>query len=301
MSATLMIMAAGMGSRYGGNKQIDGMGPNNEILMEYSIYDAIEAGFTKVIFILKDGMKEDFHKNWGEKIARKIEVAYAIQSFDNLPGNYTVPAERVKPFGTVHAILSAKNIVKEPFAVINADDYYGKESFQLIYNHLQNIATEKEACMAGYYLKNTISKHGHVTRGVCKTDEKGILTSIEETYEIRAFEDGTIRDTYHNPEGNVLEPTSPVSMNFFGFTPWLLEKAEEHLIKFLENIPDGNIKAEYVLPTLVDDLMKYEGLKVKVIPTSATWFGVTYKEDRPIVVGKLQALHNDGSYPSPLL
>lgn len=301
MSATLMIMAAGMGSRYGGNKQIDGMGPNGEILMEYSIYDAIEAGFTKVVFILKEGMKEDFHKKFGEKIARKIEVAYATQSFENLPGNYKVPDNRTKPFGTVHAILSAKHIINEPFAVINADDYYGKESFQLIYQALQNIAPEKEACMAGYYLKNTISDHGHVTRGVCITDAHGFLQSIKETYEIKAFPDGTIRDTHCNPQGDILDPANPVSMNFFGFTPWILEKGEKLLIRFLNQIAESDIKAEYVLPTMVDDLMNQEGLKVKVIPTSATWFGVTYQEDRPIVVGKLQELHNNGAYPETLL
>lgn len=301
MSATLMIMAAGMGSRYGGEKQIDGMGPNGEILMEYSIYDAIEAGFTKVIFILKAGMKDDFHKKFGEKIARKIEVAYAIQSFQNLPGDYKVPPERTKPFGTVHAVLSAKELVNEPFAVINADDYYGKESFHLIYQALQNIAPEKEACMAGYYLKNTISNHGHVTRGVCITDSSNILQSIKETYEIQPFPDGTIRDTYYNPQGDILDPLSPVSMNFFGFTPWILEKGESLLIDFLNQIEDGNLKAEYVLPTMVDDLMKKEGLKVRVIPTNSTWFGVTYQEDRPVVVGKLQELHNNGSYPAALL
>lgn len=182
MSATLLIMAAGMGSRYGGNKQIDSMGPNGEILLEYSIYDAIEAGFTKVIFVLKDGMKEDFHKNFGERIARKIEVAYAIQSFDNLPGNYKIPEERTKPFGTVHAVLSAKNIISEPFAVINADDYYGKESFKLMYDQLQIIPSEKAAVMCGYYLKNTVSKFGHVTRGVCLTNKNSELTSRVETY-----------------------------------------------------------------------------------------------------------------------
>lgn len=301
MSATLLIMAAGMGSRYGGDKQIDGMGPNGEILMEYSIYDAIEAGFTKVVFILKEGMKDDFHKKFGERIARKIEVAYAIQSFANLPGNYKIPEGRTKPFGTVHAILSAKGIVNEPFAVINADDYYGKESFHLIYNELQNINPEKAACMAGYYLKNTISAHGHVTRGVCITDKNNMLKSIKETYEIQAFPDGTIRDTYLNPQGDILDPLSPVSMNFFGFTPWILEKGEKLLIAFLNHIEEGNIKAEYVLPTMVDDLMKKEGLQVKVVPTSATWFGVTYQEDRPIVVGKLQELHNSGAYPARLL
>lgn len=299
MSATLVIMAAGMGSRYGGNKQIDGMGPNGEILMEYSVYDAIEAGFTKVIFVLKEGMQEDFHKNFGEKIARKIEVGYAIQSFNNLPGNYKIPKDRIKPFGTVHAVLSAKELIQEPFAVINADDYYGKESFQLMYNALQDLS-ESKACMIGYYLKNTISKFGHVTRGICKTSY-GKLDSIKETYEIRSFEDGTIRDTFENPSGTILDPNSVVSMNFFGFHQSILKDCERLLIKFLNNIPDGNIKAEYVLPTMADELMKENKLEITVIPTNAVWFGVTYKEDKPIVMSKLQELHNVGAYPQILI
>ncbi len=301
MSATLLIMAAGMGSRYGGNKQIDAMGPNGEILMEYSIYDAIEAGFTKVIFVLKDGMKEEFHKNFGEKIARKVEVLYAIQSFENLPGNYKVPSERTKPFGTVHAVLSAKNLINEPFAVINADDYYGNHSFGQMYNALKNLKNDNDACMIGYYLKNTVSKNGHVTRGVCILNDDSTLRDIKETYEIRIFPDGSIRDTFNNPEGDLLDPNSVASMNFFGFTPWMLERAEEYLINFLNNIKEGDIKAEFVLPTLVDMLMKEKNMIVKVVPTNDAWFGVTYKEDKPIVMSKLQALHNEGLYPQKLI
>lgn len=299
MSATLVIMAAGMGSRYGGNKQIDGMGPNGEILMEYSVYDACEAGFTKVVFVLKEGMQDEFHKRFGEKIARKIEVAYAIQSFENLPGNYVVPKDRVKPFGTVHAVLSAKNVINEPFAVINADDYYGKESFQLMYDALQKLRPNK-ACMIGYYLKNTISKNGHVTRGICQI-KNNKLVSIKETYQIKSFDDGTIRDTFEDPKGIVLDPNSMSSMNFFGFHPSILADAENLLITFLQNISAENIKAEYVLPTMVDDLMKQDKLEIEVIPTNATWFGVTYKEDKPIVVGKLRELHNAGAYPHVLI
>lgn len=301
MSATLLIMAAGMGSRYGGNKQVDSMGPNGEILMEYSIYDAQEAGFTKVVFVLKDGMQEDFHKKFGEKIARSIEVAYAIQSFDNLPGNYIVPKDRVKPFGTVHAVLAAKNIINEPFAVINADDYYGKESFQQMYDALQTLENGKQACMIGYYLKNTVSKHGHVTRGVCQTNKNNYLEKIVETYQITCFDDGTLRDTYNNPDGDILDPNSVASMNFFGFHQDVFTLLEKHLIQFLNNIKPEEIKAEYVLPTFVDDAMKTDNLNVKVIPTNSAWFGVTYKEDKPIVQSKLRQLHNEGSYPSPLL
>lgn len=301
MSATLLIMAAGMGSRYGGSKQVDAMGPHGEILMEYSIYDAVEAGFTKVVFVLKNGMEESFHENFGRKIARKVEVSYAFQTFESLPDNYKVPENRVKPYGTVHAVLCAKDLINEPFAVINADDFYGKESFQIMYGALQNLEDVNDSCMVGYYLKNTVSKNGHVTRGVCSLNADKTLKGIEETYEIRCFPDRTIRDTFNNPDGKILDSNCVVSMNFFGFTPWIFDMCEKYLSTFLKNTDPANIKSEYVLPTMVDELMHNENMKVAVLPTEASWFGVTYKEDKPTVVAHLQSLHNDGSYPENLM
>lgn len=300
MDKTLVIMAAGMGSRYGGDKQIDGMGPHNEVLMLYSIYDAVNAGFTKVVFIIKHSFEKRFKELVGDVVKNKVKVEYAYQELDDLPGGCTVPAERTKPLGTVQALLSAKNVVNEPFAVINADDYYGVPAFATMVEHLEKLAPEKQACMVGYYLKNTVSENGHVTRGVCGVDDHNHLTSVTETYKIQPFPDGTIRDTEKDPAGVVLDPNCLVSMNFFGFTPWLFAKAEERLIGFLKSLTPADLKAEYVLPTLVDQLMHEDGLKVDMLTTDAVWFGVTYKEDKPYVQEELKKMHQAGVYPEKL-
>ena len=300
MDKTLVIMAAGMGSRYGGNKQIDGMGPHNEVLMLYSIYDAVKAGFTKVVFIIKHDFEERFRELVGDVVKNKIKVEYAFQELSDLPQGCTIPAERTKPLGTVQAVLAAKKLIHEPFAVINADDYYGTTAFKTMVEHLDKLAPEKQACMVGYYLKNTVSEHGHVTRGVCAVDAQGQLTSVTETYKIQPFPDGTIRDTEKDPNGVMLDPDSLVSMNFFGFTPWLLEKGEEYLTAFLKALSPSELKAEYVLPVLVDQLMHKEGLKVDVLSTDAVWFGVTYQEDKPYVQAELKKMHDAGVYPDKL-
>lgn len=300
MEKTLLIMAAGMGSRYGGNKQIDGMGPHGEILMLYSVYDALEAGFTKVVFVIKHDFEAQFKALVGPQLQGKIAVEYAFQDLHDLPQGYSVPAERTKPLGTVQAVLSAKDLIHEPFAVINADDYYGKDAFHQISKQLEALQPQHEACMPGYYLKNTVSENGHVTRGVCSVDSNGKLTGITETYKIQCFPDGTIRDTETNPEGTVLNPDSLVSMNFFGFTPWIFQVAEKRFTDFLSALTPADLKAEYVLPVLVDQLMHEEGLSMDVLPTPAVWFGVTYHEDKPHVQAALQQMHDNGDYPATL-
>ena len=301
MKTTLLIMAAGLGSRYGGNKQIDRIGPHGEILMEYSIYDALEAGFDKVVFVIRESMDKVFREMIGDKIAQKVEVQYAYQEYDSLPAGFTPPAGRTKPYGTVHAVLVAKDVINEPFAVINADDYYGKDAFKAMADCLHRMQGRREAAsMVAYYLKNTISENGTVTRGVCDTDAAGHLAKVTETYKIKRDADGVIKDFENDPAGVPLQEDALVSMNFWGFTPWYFETAEEHLSAFL-NDPEGNpLKKEYVLPALVDQLMHEIGLQVEVLETNAVWFGITYHEDKAIVQAALKALHDKGDYPDCL-
>lgn len=300
MKTTLLIMAAGLGSRYGGNKQIDHIGPNGEILLEYSIHDAIAAGFDKVVFVIKRSMDETFRQLIGDKIAAKAEVRYAYQEYDSLPGGFTAPEGRTKPYGTVHAVACAKDFIQEPFAVINADDYYGKDAFQAMADSLRRMQGKRNtASMVAYYLRNTVSENGHVTRGVCETDAEGNLVKVTETYKIMPFKDGTIRDLETDPAGRILDPNALVSMNFWGFTPWFFEAAERELISFLEGEGDP-MKKEYALPTLVDKLMHTDGLRVEVLSTHAVWFGVTYREDKEYVASELQKLHARGDYPAKL-
>ncbi len=300
MDKTLVIMAAGMGSRYGGNKQIDGMGPHNEVLMLYSIYDAVKAGFNKVVFIIKHDFEARFKEAVGDVVKDTVKVEYAFQDINVLPQGCTVNPERTKPLGTVHAVLSAKDLIHEPFAVLNADDYYGVPAFKIMADHLEKLNEKNHACMVGYYLKNTISENGHVTRGICELDDNSQLVSVTETYKIQPFKDGTIRDTENDPNGVILNPESLVSMNFFGFTPWMFETAEEHFVSFLKGLSQDEMKKEYVLPVLVDQLMHEDSLKVDVLSTDAVWFGVTYQEDKPFVQAQLKKMHEDNVYPEKL-
>ena len=235
MKAALVIMAAGMGSRYGGSKQVDGIGPDGEILMEYSIYDAIRAGFTKVVFIIKPEMRELVEMLCGRRVAgmtavdgSPVEVCYAYQDFSSVPAFYSIPTERTKPFGTGHAVLCARSCVGEPFIVINADDYYGVDAFRVIYEELGRLEAESEATMVGYRLDKTVSEHGSVTRGVCHVTD-GKLDRVVETFKLTVFPDGTIRDVDKNPEGDVYAPDTPVSMNFWGFTPWIFKIGRAHV------------------------------------------------------------------------
>ncbi len=300
MGATLLIMAAGMGSRYGGNKQVDGLGPNNEILMEYSIYDAIRAGFDHVVFVIKPGMKDLLAGICGDRIAKKVKVDYVYQDFSSIPSFYQIPAERTKPFGTVHAVLMGKGVINQPFCVLNADDYYGVSAFQTAYDHLQKQAAQGEGAMVGYMLKNTVSKNGTVSRGVCKADDKGNLTEVVETLKIKLCENGEIRDIDNGEPGVLLDPQAPSSMNFWCFSPWMFDELEAYFHKFLKGLAPDAIKAEALLPVFVDDMMKAGKMSVKVLTTDAQWFGVTYKEDKPNVQASLKALHDSGVYPASL-
>ena len=306
MKAALVIMAAGMGSRYGGNKQVDGIGPDGEILMEYSIYDAIRAGFTKVVFIIKSDMKALMENLCGRRVANmtaadgsKVEVCYAFQDFSSIPAFYTIPAERTKPFGTAHAVLCARELLHEPFIVINADDYYGVDAFRVIYEELGRLKAEGEGTMVGYRLDKTVSEHGSVTRGVCHVTA-GRLDKIVETFKLTVFPDGTIRDVDKNPEGDAYPPETPVSMNFWGFTPWIFTKLEEYFHAFLRALPEGELKKECLLPGLVGDLIERGELRVSVLHSDAKWFGMTYHEDKEMVAAALRALHEAGVYPPTL-
>ena len=237
----------------------------------------------------------------GDKLSSKIKVEYAFQEYDSLPGGFQAPADRTKPYGTVHAVLCARALIQEPFAVINADDYYGKDAFRAMAGSLKRLQTaQNTASMVAYYLKNTVSENGHVTRGVCSTDSEGHLIKVTETYKILPFPDGTIRDINDDPNGVLLNPEALVSMNFWGFAPSFFDEAEKYLTSFL-NAPDGDpLKKEYVLPAMVDTMMRQDGLKVEVLSTTAVWFGITYKEDKAYVMNKLKELHDNGSYPPAL-
>ncbi len=302
MKAALVIMAAGLGSRYGGNKQVDGVGPNGEILMEYSIYDAIRAGFTKIVFIIKPGMEEMMRRICGDYVARRtaadgsrVEVCYAVQDFSGVPDFYQVPPQREKPFGTGHAVLCARPYVSEPFCVINADDYYGVDAYRKIYEKLQKLPRQGAAAMVGYLLKNTVSERGTVSRGVCRV-ENGRLLGIKETLKIRLEKDGTIAD---EAEG-VLAGDTVVSMNFWGFAPSFFEELEKFFYDFLCNEAGENIKAECMLPSLVGKLIGEGRLEVSVLQSGDRWFGMTYHEDRLAVAQELKRLHESGVYPGSL-
>ena len=289
MKATLVIMAAGMGSRYGGEKQTDGIGPHGEAIMEYSVYDAVRAGFHKIVFIIKPGMEPTIRALCGDRIetmhtpqGEPVEVAYAVQDFSSIPAFYTIPPERKKPFGTVHAALCARDVVREPFAIINADDYYGVSAYETILQKLLTLKPTGEGAMVGYRLKNTVSDNGTVSRGVCQLDS-GSLRKVKETLKIKKYPDGRITDTENPAQEVPLDPESVVSMNFWGFTPWIFEEMEAYFHTFLRELAPEEQKAECLLPVLVDRLITAGRLDVAVLHTDAVWFGVTYQEDRPVV------------------
>lgn len=295
--AALVVMAAGMASRYGGNKQIEGMGPNGEILMEYSIYDAIRAGFTKVVFIIKRDMLQTMKALCGDRLEKQIEVCYAFQDFESLPAFYDVPAERVKPYGTVHAVLCAREFIREPFAVINADDYYGVESFQQMYAYLVSAHADSEAAMMGYRLRNTVSRHGTVTRGLCRV-EGDRLVGVREAKRICRRDDETIEEISDDAHPEVLDPDAPVSMNFWGFPKEIFPAMQDYFETFLRRAAHDDLTCECLLPVMVDRMIRADRLCVHVLETPAAWFGVTYKEDRPHVVAALRALHDRKVYPA---
>ncbi len=299
----LVIMAAGIGSRYGGGiKQLEHVGPSGEIIMDYSIYDAIQAGFNKVVFIIRRDLEKDFKEIIGNRIEKQIEVEYVYQELDALPSGFTKPEERVKPWGTGQAVLCCKDVIKEPFAVINADDYYGKEAFVKVHDYLANAdinGTENNYCMAGFVLGNTLSDNGIVTRGVCKVDGNGNLTNVEETFAIER--DGDIAVGKNGAGEKVtLDLDSSVSMNMWGFTPNFLNELETGFVEFLKGITENEIKAEYLLPEVVGKMLRENRANVKVLKTNDKWFGVTYKEDKEMVVNSINALVAEGKYPSKL-
>ncbi len=301
MKTTLLIMAAGLGSRYGGDKQIDKIGPNGEILLEYSIFDAVAAGFDKIVFVIKRSMDAAFRAQIDAKVRGKAEVHYVYQEYDSLPDGFVPPEGRTKPYGTVHAVLAASDVIQEPFAVINADDYYGKDAFVAMADSLRRMRGKTNAAsMVAYYLRNTVSENGEVTRGVCETDQAGNLVKVTETYKIKPFPDGTIRDLESDPNGRLLDADALVSMNFWGFTPWLFEVGKRELSAFLRDGAGDPMKKEFVLPTLVDRLMHTDGLTVEVLSTRAVWFGMTYQADKPYVASELKKLHDAGAYPERL-
>lgn len=292
-STTLVIMAAGMGSRFGGGiKQLEPMGPNGEIIMDYSIYDAIEAGFNKVVFVTRKDLLETFKEVIGNRIEKVIPVEYVFQEIEDVPDGYEVPAGRTKPWGTGQAILACKGTVNDPFLVINADDYYGKTAFKLIHDYLVSEHTSDKKydfCMAGFILGNTLSDNGAVTRGICVVDDNEHLIGVNETGGIVKTANGAACD---DKDGNQVacDPKSHVSMNMWGFTPDFLDELEAGFKEFLSNIKEGDIKAEYLLPTIVDQLIKSGQADVSVLETQDKWFGVTYKEDKPVVVESIKKL-----------
>ena len=305
MKATLVVLAAGLGSRFGGYKQIEGFGPSGEILLEYSVYDAIQAGFSKIVFIIKPEMQETMEKLVLSKVrgtvakdGTPVELCCVYQDYTSIPSFYHVPAGRTKPFGTGHALLCARSCVQEPFAILNADDYYGPQALQEMYNALCALGSG-QAAMVGYLLKNTVSRFGTVTRGVC-SHKNGFLTDVKETFGIRLLSDGTIRDTATSDPGVVLDPDAVVSMNFWGFTPEIFDEAQKYFDLFLRDLAPDEIKKEYLLPVLVDMLIKKGVLSVRMLKTDSVWFGVTYREDQPYVERELRRLHKAGVYPSRL-
>ena len=300
MKPTLFVLAAGMGSRYGGLKQLDGLGPNGETIMDYSIFDAIRGGFGKLVFVIRKDFEQDFRDKVLSKYEGHIPTELVFQAIDNLPEGFTAPAERTKPWGTNHAVLMGKDVIKEPFAVINADDFYGRDAFAVMGKWLSELpeGSTGKYSMVGFRICNTLSENGSVARGVCSKNEKDLLTGVVERTEIMRV-DGTI--CYKDEEGNwqpVGEQT-PVSMNFWGFTPDYFKYSEEQFVDFLKANADKP-KAEYFIPLVVDNLINRGEATCEVLDTTAKWFGVTYAADRPATVEKIKSLVDAGEYPNKL-
>lgn len=300
MSPTLLILAAGIGSRFGGLKQAEGVGPSGEAILDYSIYDAIHAGFKKVVFVIRRDILEDMQRIFFDKWKDKIEVDYVFQEVDDLPGGQRLTVDRTKPWGTGHAIWVAKNKVKEPFCVINADDFYGRRSYELAAAFLSDMDNllQGRYVLIGYILKNTLSEHGYVSRAECQTDENNLLKSITERLKIKRAGEKVI---YEDEDGNTREihEDTVVSMNIWGFMPSLFEHLEREMLLFLKDNA-SSLKAEFLLPNVIDKLIKTGEVDIPVLPTDSQWFGMTYKEDLEIVRGKLAELVGKGVYPTPI-
>ena len=299
-SVTLLVLAAGMGSRYGGLKQLDSVGPNGETVIDYSVFDAIRAGFNKVVFIIREDFKEEFKLSIGEKFQDRIEVEYAFQKLDELPPGYTIPNDRTKPWGTGHAILSAMQTVRDPFAVINADDFYGQLAYQQIYNYLSETpvdALPANYCMVGYPLKNTLSEHGSVSRGICSVSEDDKLNSVRELTHIVKKHSEIFNEV--NGEKESLTGDEVVSMNMWGFSPQVFIQLERLFSEFLkENL--NVLSSEFYIPFAVDNLIQSGTATVEVLETTEKWFGVTYQEDKVQVQKAILSLIQYGDYPSSI-
>jgi len=298
---TLVVMAAGLGSRYGGVKQVEKMGPGGEILMEYAIYDALKSGFDHVVLIIKPSMEQDVRELFGDRIEARtgLKIDYAFQEPERFTEGYAIPPERVKPFGTVHAVLCARDVIDSPFAVMNADDYYGRTALETISHALSRLEDAKHAVMVTYQLQNTVSPFGTVTRGVCEV-ENGLLRKVRETYKIKLCDDGSIRDTSQGEDGPILAPDALVSMNLWGWHPDILDVMEQYFRTFILNIAPGDIKAECLLPIMMDELTGKGEIETAVLSTPDRWFGITYQEDKPGVQQALRDLHAAGTYPETL-
>ena len=300
----LVIMAAGIGSRFGGGiKQLEPVGQGGEIIMDYSIHDALEAGFDRIVFVIRHDLEKDFREVIGDRIEKIAPVSYAFQELDDIPSGFTVPQDRKKPWGTGQAVLSVRDIVNEPFLVINADDYYGKEVFKKIHDYMTGDMDENapvyDICMGGFILANTLSDNGGVTRGVCEVGEDEILRAVRETYNIIKTADGL---TASDKEGNpvTVREDQHVSMNMWGLTPAFIKELERGFPEFLSGLKEGELKSEYLLPTIIDQMIKDGRARVKVLETRDHWFGVTYKEDKEGVAESIRALISQGVYPEKL-
>jgi NDP-sugar pyrophosphorylase family protein len=293
---SLVVLAAGMGSRYGGLKQMDSFGPNGETIIDYSLYDAHRAGFTHVVFIIREYFADKFKEAFDPKLEGLMKVDYVYQELNNLPGEYSFPADRDKPWGTGHAVWVANSVVKGPFAVINADDYYGPEAYVTLYEFLTSTREQEEYSVVGYKLANTLSEHGTVNRGVCKKDSDGYLASIEECKQIGRNADGVI--SYPGDDGSVheLTPDTPVSMNMWGFYPSYFDFFEKDFDLFFQSFGQ-ELKSEYYIPSLIDSLIRSGERRTQVLECDAEWFGVTYREDKEFVSARLNALLDEGVYP----
>ena len=295
-----MILAAGMGSRYGGMKQVDPFGPSGETITDYSIYDALRAGFDRVVFVISPKMEEDFRTSYIRKFPSGVEVDYVIQSIEDIPEGYTLPGDRVKPWGTAHAVLMAMDVISEPFAVINADDYYGRESYRIMHDFLIRTTDEVpgQYCMVGFRLERTVSEHGSVARGICRVDDHGFLREIVERTRVY-LDHGAI--VFEDDDGKVheLDPADTVSMNLFGFTPDFFHHVKVIFSDFIRESLN-NPKAELYIPLVIDRLINSGEARMSVLQTPETWFGVTYREDRPKVLKAIRDLVDSGVYPEAL-
>ena len=303
-NTALVIMAAGIGSRFGGGiKQLEPEGPNGEIIMDYSIHDAMEAGFNKVIFIIRRDLEKDFKEIIGHRIEKLLPVEYAYQELEDLPAGYEVTPGRTKPWGTGQAVLSVKGMVDGPFLVINADDYYGREGFRRIHDymaeHMDSQSEIYDICMGGFVLSNTLSDNGTVTRGVCQVDEEGYLTNVTETYNIQMKEDG-LHATDESGAPVTISPSQPVSMNMWGLPASFVQELEKGFPVFLDNLKEGDIKSEYLLPKIIDNLVQNKKARVTVLDTPDKWFGVTYREDKQAVADAIRGLIQSGVYKEKL-